>query len=124
MKLHSPGLEGAAEFLSSKGVHLVDREVEHDMFELAAVIGADYFAKFVKGIKKIHGIDVLCTAGGHMIYGSLPSTGQSCTDQVAFQSVTVSRITMKEVEIKTCQVSSVSEPPVSQLFGIRHHRYC
>ena len=118
VKLHSPGLKRAAEFLSSKGVRLVDRKVEDDMSDVAAVIGADYFAKFVRGVKKIHGINMLCTAGGHMIYGGLSSAGQSCTDQVVFQSVTVSRITIGEVEAETCQVNSVSEPPVSQLWEL------
>ena len=118
MKLHSPGLKRAAEFLSSKGVRLADRKVEDDMSDVAAVIGADYFAKFVRGVKKIHGINMLCTAGGHMIYGGLPSAGQTCTDQVVFQSVTVSRITIGEVEAETCQVNSVSELPVSQLWEL------
>ena len=81
MKLHSPGLRKAVEWSNSKGVHLSDKEVEDDVKDVAAVIGADHFAKFGRGVKGVDGVDVFCTAGGYMIYGNLPFDGQSVPDQ-------------------------------------------
>ena len=118
MKLHSPGLRKAVERLKSKGVRLTDREVEDDVKDVAAVIGADHFAKFVRGVKRVDGVDVFCTAGGCMIYGNLPFDGQSVPDQTTLQSITVSKISLEDVEVEMCDVNLVSEPPVSQLWEL------
>ena len=108
----------AVERLNSKGVHLTDREVEDDVKDVAAVIGADHFAKFVRGVKRVDGVDVFCTAGGYMVYGNLPFDGQSVPDQTTLQSITVSKISLENVEVEMCDVSSVSEPQVSQLWEL------
>ena len=92
--IHTPGLVNTADLLSSKGVTLADKHLDSDVVcHIGIIIGADYYPYYIKGFDRLHGINLLNTSGGKVIYGPiLPCLQNEQSNQDVAMNVTVMRI--------------------------------
>ena len=70
--IDSTGLAATVVDLQQEGVRLADLNANNEMDDVQVVIGADYLEKFVSGMTRISGVNLLCSPGGHIIYEALP----------------------------------------------------
>ena len=99
-KLTIKGYKETAEFLKTKDIKLADNNIISDTVgPIPLIIGADYFAKFVSRIITKYDVQMLNTAGGKLLIGSLPCKGVYSVTEVAdpvfvtpLQSILVARI--------------------------------
>ena len=92
--IHSPGLVNTADLLSSRGVTLADKHLNSDVVDrIGIIIGADYYSNYIKGFDRLHGVNLLNTSGGKVIYGPiLPCLQDEQLSQHSAMNVTVMRI--------------------------------
>ena len=125
--LTSPGLTATVANLKQEGIRLADKYASDKMLDIQAVIGCDNFSKFVNGIKTLGGINLLCSPGGHIIYGALPF-GTSFTSETTCQRVVISKVGIGNCEVDARNVVVPLEPKVEQLWeleaiGIKEENY-
>ena len=116
--LDCPGFEATVANLQKEGVRLADTKASDVMDDVQAVIGADSLGKFISGMTHIGGVNLLCSPGGHIIYGALPGgtpVKGSCSTS---QSVVVFHVTVGEHEISPESINSSREPRVELLWEL------
>ena len=117
MTLHTPGLAQVMSHLrNDHGLSLADASASDTITDIAAVLGADSFTKFVQGVCRVSDIDLLRSPGGYMVYGQLPL--QSSSETINNQSVTIAKVCIGSVESEVTQILSTEEPPVHQLWEL------
>ena len=126
MCLEVPGLKSMAKMLKGEGVKLADGQARDRVTDIAAIIGADHFSKFIRGTHRVRGVNLFNSTGGHIIYGSLPYGLE--TSQLNEQSVIVSRVQLGDRSVDPCVVQDIVEPLVQQLWdleaiGIQEERF-
>ena len=69
----TPGLRAITKQMYQQGLKLADYNIRSDIVsDIQVVIGADYFGKFVTGLRKYSGMDAFISSGGIMPFGPLP----------------------------------------------------
>ena len=116
--LDCPGLEATVANLRKEGVRLADAKASDVMDDVQAVIGADSLGKFISGMTHIGGINLLCSPGGHIVYGALPCGTPVKGGRSTSQSVVVFHVTVGEHEISPESISSSREPRVELLWEL------
>jgi len=75
---HTPGLVKAVKRLRENGIRLADQNIASDKVGgIHILIGADYYGRFIYGLTRKLGIDLLKTTGGHLIYGEVKSDSEA-----------------------------------------------
>ena len=110
MTLYAPGLRHTVNMLKRKGLQLADGQAQDQLTDISAIIGADHFAKFIRGTARIDGVNLFNSTGGFIVYGSLPYGKEN--SQVSEQSVVVSRIQVKDLDVDPCLLQEVPEPSI------------
>ena len=126
MSLEVLDLKSVAKMLKGEGVKLADGQARDRVTDIATIIGADHFSKFIRGTHCVRGVNLFNSTGGHIIYGSLPYGSE--TSQLKEQSVIVSRVQLGDRSVDPCVVQDIVEPPVQQLWdleaiGIQEERF-
>ena len=117
MTHHTPGLAQVMSHLrNDHGLSLADASASDTITDIAAVLGADSFTKFVQGVCRVSDIDLLRSPGGYMVYGQLPM--RSSSETINNQSVTIAKVCIGSVESEVTQILSTEEPPVHQLWEL------
>ena len=116
MELHTPGLKDTVAMLKHCDVRLADSHATDKLSDVVAVIGADCMTKFVRGVCKVEGVNLLDSSGGFIVYGTLPF-GTSISPTVN-QSVCCSRVTLQNYDLDSTQVSDLVEPKVEKLWEL------
>ena len=115
--LNTPGLTQIMSQLKiDHGFSLADADAPDIITDIAAVLGADSFTEFVQGVCRVSNVDLLCSPGGYMVYGTLPT--QYSGETLNNQSVTMARVCFNSVESDVTSISPVEEPPVHQLWEL------
>ena len=106
MAIHTPGLVDTADLLKAKGVNLADKHLDTDVVShVDMIIGSDYFSNFITGLTNMHGINLLNSSGGKLIYGPvLPSEQTAQSSSTAAMNVTVMRVTDSHSPLSTSQL--------------------
>ena len=116
MELHTPGLKDTVAMLKHRDVRLADSHAADKLSDVVAVIGADCMTKFVRGGRKVEGVNLLDSSGGFIVYGTLPF-GTSISPTVN-QLVCCSRVTLQNYDLDSTQVSDFAEPKVEKLWEL------
>ena len=77
-KIHTSGLKVAAAKVA-KNNRLADQHLDSDTLNhIGIIIGSDNYSRFITGVGRREGIDVLETPGGLAIFGPIPLSHGSC----------------------------------------------
>ena len=116
MELHTPGLKDTVAMLKHRDVRLADSHATDKLSDVVSVIGADHMTKFVRGVRKVEGANLLDSSGGFIFYGTLPF-GTSISPTIN-QSVCFSRVTVQNYDLDSTQVSDLVVPKVEKLWEL------
>ena len=117
MTLHTPGLTQVMSYLKNDcGLSLADANASDTISDISAILGADSFTKYVQGVCRVSGMDLLRSPGGYMVYGQLPM--RSSNETINNQSVAIAKVCIQEVESEVTHILPVEEPPVHRLWEL------
>ena len=116
MTLHAPGLRRTVNMLKKRGLQLADGQAQDHMNDITAIIGADHFAKFIRGTARIDGVNLFNSTGGYIVYGSLPYGKEN--SEVSEQSVIISRVQVKDLDVDPCLLQEIPELSIQELWDL------
>ena len=102
--------------LKKRGLQLADGQIQDQLTDISAITGADHFAKFIRGTARIDSVNLFNSTGGFIVYRSLPYGKEN--SQVSEQSVVVSRVQVKDLDVDSCLLQEVPEPSIQELWDL------
>ena len=87
--IQTPGLVSVACDLKKKDIKLADNYLSDTIKDINILIGPDFYAKFINGLIKRCGADLMKTSAGYVIYGTVLSNVSNATRDVHLQHITV-----------------------------------
>ena len=122
--IHTGGYYEATRLLRSKEVNMAPLTVNSDAIgPVGLIIGADYYARFIKRTVKRHGISLVTSSGGEMIIGPLPVAEDSnASVNTVFvtpqHSVMVARIGAEIIPDRVDELIEEDNIPIKKLWDL------
>ena len=110
MVAHCPGLSQLVKSLIREGHRMADPQVG-DTIKDELIIGADYLGKLVGQVKRLNGINVLCSPGGYVVFRKMPFIGK-------MKSTALKSIQMNRLALNPIVESEIESPPVHKLWDL------
>ena len=108
--INVPGLSATYKKLKRKGIRLADHNIIQDLItDIGLTVGADYYADYVHGIVKKHGICLCKTSGGYMIFGPLQQKELLAASTESCNTVTANFVVSVPIEDEVTNVSKLWE---------------
>ena len=82
--------------------------------DIAAIIGADPFSKFIRGTTRIQGVNLFSSTGGHIVYGPLPYGRPD--SKVSENTVVISKIQVQDQVVDACLLQDPQKPQIQNLW--------
>ena len=123
-QISTPGLLDTAHKLSQAGFQLADQNLCSDTVkDIQVLIGSDFMGRFVFGMKTVNDIDLLESAGGHLIYGRIPryidNNPISCSNALIAEVLVEPTISPNVTEPRNICSRVIDEvPPVHKLWEL------
>ena len=104
--ISAPGLANVYKLLEDNGIKTADRVSSDTISNIELMIGADYFAEFIRGMDEYEGIRLFDTAGGYIPFGKVPREISNEVNTCVSANYLVCRLT---VNVSPLQVREIIE---------------
>ena len=118
--ISSPGLVNVHEMLKSQGIQVADDVTSDTVTDIELMLGSDFFAEFVGGVRKIKDVSMFHTPGGVIPFGRIPAC-YSTNSQSAIKNcsnVLVCRLTVNQSPLHVSDRIDENVEPVHKLWEL------
>ena len=92
--IQTPGVASVSCDLKKKDIKLADNYLSDTIEDINILIGADFHAKFINGLTKRCGVDLMKTSAEYVIYGPVLSNVSNANRDVHLQHITATDFTV------------------------------